>query len=71
MSDTGVGIPEEDLPHVSEVFWQGGDLMTEKPAGVGLGLTIAARVAEAHGGRLDIKSRVDEGTVACFTIPAQ
>ena len=71
VSDTGVGIPEEDLPHVSEVFWQGGDLMTEKPAGVGLGLTIAARVAEAHGGRLDIKSRVDEGTVACFTIPAQ
>jgi len=69
--DTGVGIPEEDLPHVSEVFWQGGDLMTEKPAGVGLGLTIATRVAEAHGGRLELQSQVDEGTVARFVIPAR
>lgn len=69
--DDGVGIPEDDLPHVSEVFWQGGDLMTEKPAGVGLGLTIATRVAEAHGGRLNIQSQIGEGTVVTFIIPAQ
>lgn len=69
--DTGVGIDEGDLPRVTDVFWQGGDLMTEKPAGVGLGLTIATRVAEAHGGRLTISSKLDEGTEVCFTIPAE
>ena len=69
--DTGVGIPEEDLPRVFDVFWQGGDLMTGKPRGVGLGLTIAMRVAEAHGGRLELTSRIGEGTVATFTLPAE
>jgi len=44
--------------------------MTDKPPGVGLGLTIAARVAEAHGGRLDITSRPGEGSEVCLLIPA-
>jgi len=68
--DSGAGIPEEDLPRVFDVFWQGGDLMTGKPRGIGLGLVIANRVAEAHGGTLKLSSTVGEGTVASFSIPA-
>ncbi len=67
--DSGPGIPAEDLPRVFDAFWQGGDLMTDKPSGVGLGLTISQRVAETHGGRLDLTSRVGKGTDASLSIP--
>lgn len=68
--DRGVGIPEGDLPQVFDVFWQGGELLTGKPRGIGLGLAIAKRVTEAHGGKLSLTSTVGEGTVASFTLPA-
>jgi len=67
--DTGVGIPDEELPHVFETFWQGGNVLTGKPRGVGLGLAIAKRVVENHGGRISLTSRVADGTEVTIAIP--
>ena len=69
VTDTGAGIPEQELPLVSEAFWQGGNVLTGKPRGVGLGLAIAKRVVEHHGGSLSISSVVAEGTEVRIELP--
>ena len=70
VEDTGVGIPSQDLPHVCEVFWQGGNVLTEKPRGLGLGLAVARRVADNHGGTLEISSEEGKGTTVSLLLPA-
>jgi signal transduction histidine kinase len=70
VEDRGVGIPEADLPRVCDVFWQGGNVLTEKPRGLGLGLAVARRVAENHGGTLEISSEEGKGTVVSMLLPA-
>ncbi|RYZ06430.1 MAG: hybrid sensor histidine kinase/response regulator [Myxococcales bacterium] len=64
--DTGPGIPEEQLPHLFDRFWQGskGDRR-----GAGLGLTICRAIVEAHGGRIWAESVVGQGTTIKFTLP--
>ncbi len=62
VEDSGVGIPAADLPHVCEAFWQGGNVLTDKPRGLGLGLAVARRVARNHGGDLEITSVEGSGT---------
>jgi len=57
-----VGISEPELPHVFETFWQGSNVLSGKRRGIGLGLTIARRVVENHGGTVRVASRVAEGT---------
>ena len=69
VADSGRGIRSEDLPHVTEVFWQGGEVLTGKPGGLGLGLAVARRVAENHGGMLDIVSEADRGTTVNLLFP--
>ena len=51
--DTGVGIPTEDLPHVFDEFFRGRDVQR---AGAGLGLSIAKKIVEAHGGSIWVES---------------
>jgi two-component system sensor histidine kinase HydH len=60
ISDTGRGMPAEELRQVFEPFY------SKKPAGTGLGLTIARRIVAAHCGRIEIESTPGRGT--CFTI---
>jgi signal transduction histidine kinase len=55
VSDTGVGIPEEQLPLVFERFYRFDSVRTE--GGAGLGLSIARQIAEAHGGTIEIRSK--------------
>ncbi|MFI5167171.1 MAG: ATP-binding protein [Thermoanaerobaculales bacterium] len=69
VEDKGVGISAEDLPRACEVFWQGGDVMTQKPHGLGLGLAVARRVADNHGGTLEIASEKGTGTVVTMRLP--
>ena len=69
VNDTGVGIPEQDLPYVCSVFWQGGNALASKSRGLGLGLAVARRVAENHGGALDLVSEVEKGTAVSFYLP--
>ncbi len=70
VEDGGVGIPAHDLPHVCEVFWQGGNVLTDKPKGLGLGLAVARRVTENHGGKLEIASEEGKGTTVSLLLPA-
>ncbi|HYJ80541.1 MAG TPA: GAF domain-containing sensor histidine kinase [Longimicrobiaceae bacterium] len=67
VSDTGVGIGREHLPHVFDRFWQG---KRSDQRGVGLGLPIARGIVEAHGGRIWVESRPGAGTTIHFTLPA-
>ncbi len=69
VSDCGCGIPEQDLPHVFEAFWQGDDSNAGKRHGIGLGLTIAKRVIENHGGTILIKPATNGGTEVVMSIP--
>jgi len=66
--DTGSGIPRDDLPHVFERFYRGDP--SRSADGTGLGLPIAAEVARAHGGRIEIESAEGHGTVCMVTLPA-
>ncbi len=65
ISDTGPGIPEEHLKHVFDRYWRA---RNERRTGVGLGLSIAKGLAEAHGGRIWVESRVGKGTTFFFTL---
>jgi signal transduction histidine kinase len=66
VADTGVGIAEEDLPHLFERFWQA---KNGRRQGAGLGLPIVKGIIEAHGGRIWVESALDQGTKFFFTIP--
>ena len=70
VEDTGAGIPAADQPHVTEMFWQGGNVLTGKPRGLGLGLAVARRVADNHGGMLEIESEEGKGTAVALLVPA-
>jgi two-component system, OmpR family, sensor kinase len=67
VSDTGVGIPEDELPLVFERFYRADSARAEE--GVGLGLSIARQIAEAHGGTIRARSRVGEGSTFVFLLP--
>ncbi len=68
VSDTGIGIAPDELPHVTERFFRG-RRSPSMAAGSGLGLTIVAELVRAHRGHLDIKSAPGTGTDVTVTIP--
>jgi signal transduction histidine kinase len=70
VSDTGEGIPAEDLPNIFERFYRVDKSRARATGGSGLGLTIAKRLVEAHGGKIEVQSEVGRGSRFSFTIPA-
>jgi two-component system, OmpR family, sensor histidine kinase BaeS len=68
VSDTGVGIPDEDLPHIFDRFWRGH--RADQISGSGIGLAIAAELARAHGGELTARSQPGAGAELTLTLPA-
>jgi len=66
--DTGIGIPPDELPHVTERFFRG-VRSSEMAAGSGIGLTIVSELVEAHNGRFDIASKPGQGTQVTVTLP--
>jgi signal transduction histidine kinase len=69
VADTGVGIAPEDQEAVFEEFRQVGTDYAKKREGTGLGLALARRFVELHGGRMWLKSQAGEGSTFTFTIP--
>ena len=67
--DTGIGIAPEELPYIFEKFYRGS--AEGSSTGAGLGLSIAKRIVEAHGGTITVQSTPGEGSVFTFTIPAE
>jgi signal transduction histidine kinase len=69
ISDTGIGIPEEDIEKVLTPFGQSGDIELAREGGTGLGLPIVNALAKLHGGTFDIESVIGVGTQAHITLP--
>ncbi len=70
ISDTGIGIAEEDIPRVLEPFGQVDDIMTRGHEGTGLGLSLCATLMEQHDGTLHIDSELGKGTCISLWFPA-
>jgi two-component system, NtrC family, sensor histidine kinase GlrK len=68
VSDAGQGIAAADLPHIFERFYQGKMKAKHATAGSGLGLALAKKVVEAHGGRIWIESEISKGTTVRFIL---
>jgi signal transduction histidine kinase len=68
--DRGPGVPEADLERLFEAFEQGGETLTAKPAGVGLGLYEARLAARRHGGLLRYTPRPGGGSEFRLVLPA-
>jgi CheY-like chemotaxis protein len=70
ITDTGIGIAKEDYGAVFEQFKQvGGDTLTDKPKGTGLGLPICKEIIEHHGGRIWLESEPGKGSTFSFGLP--
>ncbi len=69
ISDTGIGIPNADLPHVFERFYRADKSRNGQTGGAGLGLAIAKAIVESHRGTIAIESTVNAGTVVRVKLP--
>jgi len=69
VSDNGEGIPAEDLPNIFERFYRVDKSRARATGGSGLGLTIAKRLVEAHGGKITVQSELGKGSRFLFTLP--
>jgi signal transduction histidine kinase len=69
ISDTGEGIPEDDLPHVFDRFYRVEKARSRESGGTGLGLSIARDIITLHGGDINIASKLGEGTSVTITLP--
>lgn len=69
VTDTGEGIPAEELPLIFERFYRVDKSRARATGGSGLGLTIAKRLVEAHGGSIEVRSQPGRGSTFTFTVP--
>ena len=67
--DTGIGIPDTDIPMLFTKFYKAGATATVSTGGTGLGLFIAKSLVELHGGRIWVKSEEGKGSTFSFTLP--
>jgi len=65
VTDTGAGIPPESLPRIFDPYF------TTKTKGLGLGLAIARRIVEAHGGQIEVESRPERGSLFRVLLPLE
>jgi signal transduction histidine kinase len=71
VSDSGLGIDSQDLPHIFERFYRGEKSRSRATGGAGLGLAIAKGIVEAHGGQISAESAPNEGTCFRFVLPVR
>ncbi|MEO7118892.1 MAG: HAMP domain-containing sensor histidine kinase [Candidatus Limnocylindrales bacterium] len=69
VTDTGIGIDSEELPHIFERFYRGAQASEERSAGSGLGLSIVRSIVDMHRGRISVESTPGKGTTVVVTLP--
>ena len=69
VKDNGIGISPDDLDKIFDKFYQGKNALKQTVKGAGLGLTLVKHTAEAHGGRMSVKSKVGEGSTFSLILP--
>ncbi len=69
IADTGIGIAEEDLSQIFEDFYRVSRPETRYITGTGLGLSIVKKIVESHFGRIEVKSKLNEGTTFIIKFP--
>ena len=69
VTDTGIGIAPEDLPHVFERFWRAEKSRNQHTGGTGIGLAISKRLIELQGGQIEVKSQLGKGSTFQFSLP--
>ncbi len=70
IKDFGIGISEEDIPHIFERFYRGDKSRNKQIPGTGLGLSIAKYICDVHNGKIETESVLGEGTVFKIILPA-
>jgi signal transduction histidine kinase len=71
VTDTGAGIPADELPHIFERFYRGTNTGEARASGSGLGLAIVRSIVEMHDGRIELASEVGKGTQVRIILPRQ
>ncbi len=69
VTDNGMGIAPDDLPHVFEPFYRGDRSRSRRRGGAGLGLSLVRAVVEAHGGKVEVESELNAGTRVTVKLP--
>ncbi len=71
IKDTGIGIPEQELPYIFERFYRADKSRNRATGGTGIGLTIVKSIVEAHGGKVSVHSVLNEGTEFTVVLPKE
>jgi signal transduction histidine kinase len=71
VKDTGLGIPQNDLPHIFDKYYQASNKPTAGEPGTGLGLAIVRELVLAHHGRIDVTSELNQGTSFTVSLPVK
>lgn len=71
VKDTGIGIPDSDLPHIFDRFYRVDKARTRETGGFGLGLAIAQQIIHAHSGTIIVESKVGKGTKFQICLPSR
>lgn len=69
IADRGIGIDDDELPHIFEPFFRGRRAVDAQIRGTGVGLSVVRHVVDAHGGRIDVQSQPGEGTSVTLEFP--
>ena len=69
ISDTGTGISEKDLEHIYDIFYRGSN--SRREGSMGIGLSVVKTIIDTHGWKIDVQSKLQEGTTFTITIPVK